>query len=196
MWSSFTFCVTKLQDFFHLAKLKLYWFKKMPPFFFPSSCQSPLYFLSLWIWPLNSCKWNHIAFVISCHTSFTYHNPLGHLHCSLCYIPYKFFLFLILAVLSLCCSWQASFSCTLRLALGHVGSLFPDWGLNPYSERLLLNEKMPGFLASGGEEFNLGPETKLDHSELLCNKVLLKYKGDRESFWHRHQKGAERVPPC
>ena len=36
----------------------------------------------------------------------------------------------------------------------------------------------------------------LDRSELLCNKVLLKYKGDRESFWHRHQKGAERVPAC
>jgi len=31
-------------------------------------------------------------------------------------------------------------------------------------------------------------------SELLCNKVLLKYKGDRESFWHRHQKGAEEYP--
>ena len=30
-------------------------------------------------------------------------------------------------------------------------------------------------------------------AELLCNKVLLTYKGDRESFWHRHQKGAERV---
>ena len=30
----------------------------------------------------------------------------------------------------------------------------------------------------------------------LCNKVLLKHKGDRESFWHRHQKGAETVPPC
>ena len=27
------------------------------------------------------------------------------------------------------------------------------------------------------------------------NKVLLKYKRDRESFWHRHQKGAERIPP-
>ena len=35
---------------------------------------------------------------------------------------------------------------------------------------------MPGFLASGGEEFNLGPVT------ILCNKVLLKYKRDRESF--------------
>ena len=30
----------------------------------------------------------------------------------------------------------------------------------------------------------------------VCDKVLLKYKGDRESFWHRHQKGAERVPAC
>ena len=50
------------------------------------------------------------------------------------------------------------------------------------TERLLLNEKTPGFLVSGGEEFNLGPETKLDRSELLCNKVLLKNKGDRESF--------------
>ena len=50
-------------------------------------------------------------------------------------------------------------------------------------ERLLLNHtKTPGFLAPGGEEFNLGPEMRLDHSELLCNKVLLKYKGGRESF--------------
>ena len=51
------------------------------------------------------------------------------------------------------------------------------------NERLLLNHtKTPGFLALGGEEFNLGPETRLDYSELLCNNVLLKYKGDRESF--------------
>ena len=56
--------------------------------------------------------------------------------------------------------------------------------------------QMPVFLASRGDEFNPGPEMRLDHSELLCNKVLLKYKGDRESFWHRHQKGVERVPPC
>ena len=53
---------------------------------------------------------------------------------------------------------------------------------DPSFERLLLNHaKMLGFLASRGE-FNLGPEMRLDHSELLCNKVLLKYKGDRESF--------------
>ena len=63
-------------------------------------------------------------------------------------------------------------------------------------ERLLLNDKTPRFLASRGDEFNSGPEMRLDRSELLCNKVLLKYKGDRESFWHRHQKGAETVPPC
>ena len=51
------------------------------------------------------------------------------------------------------------------------------------SERLLLNyKKTLGFLASRGEEFDLGPEMRLDHSELLCNKVLLKCKGDRESF--------------
>ena len=50
-------------------------------------------------------------------------------------------------------------------------------------ERLLLNHaNTPGFLSPGGEEFNPGQETRLDRSELLCNKVLLKYKGDRESF--------------
>ena len=44
------------------------------------------------------------------------------------------------------------------------------------SEQLLLNHtKMLGFLAPGGEEFNSRPETRLDRSELLCNKVLLKY---------------------
>ena len=48
------------------------------------------------------------------------------------------------------------------------------------SERLLVNHgKMQGFLPSRGKAFNLGPETRLDHSELLCNKVLLKNKGDR-----------------
>ena len=47
---------------------------------------------------------------------------------------------------------------------------------------MLNHTKMPGFLAPGGEEFNLGPETRLDGSELLCNKVLLKYKGDRKAY--------------
>ena len=56
-----------------------------------------------------------------------------------------------------------------------------------------IHKKTPGFLASGGEEFNPGPEMRLDRSELLSNKMLLKYKGDKESFWHRHQMGAERA---
>ena len=56
-------------------------------------------------------------------------------------------------------------------------------GTRDQIERLLLNHaNTQGFLAPGGEEFNPGPETRLDRSELLCNKVLLKYKGDRESF--------------
>ena len=39
--------------------------------------------------------------------------------------------------------------------------------------------KTQGVLASGGEEFNPGPVTRLDHSELLCNAVFLKYKRDK-----------------
>ena len=80
-------------------------------------------------------------------------------------------------------------------------NLWSQWGVRRETDweiqRLLLtHEKTPGFLASGREKLNPGSETKLDHSELLCNRVLLKYKRDRESFWHRHQKGAERMPPC
>ena len=59
--------------------------------------------------------------------------------------------------------------------------MMPLFGNYLEIERLLLNhEKMPGFLASRGEEFDLGPETRLDCSELLCNRVLLKYKRDRK----------------
>ena len=57
-----------------------------------------------------------------------------------------------------------------------------EWILPKSFERLLLNHtKTPGFLASGGEEFNPGPETRLDSSELLCNKVVLKYKREKAS---------------
>ena len=56
-----------------------------------------------------------------------------------------------------------------------------DEGLG--NEMLLLSHaKTLGFLASGGEEFNLGPEMRLDCSEFLCIKVLLRYKTRRESF--------------
>ena len=50
------------------------------------------------------------------------------------------------------------------------------------TQGLLLNDKTLGFLASGGDKFIPGPETRLDRSELLCNQVLLKYEGDREGF--------------
>ena len=50
------------------------------------------------------------------------------------------------------------------------------------TQKLLLNDKTLGFLASGGDELNLRQEARLDHSELLCNQVLLKYKGDKEGF--------------
>ena len=63
--------------------------------------------------------------------------------------------------------------------------MYSAYNLNKQGENetLLPNYvKMLGYLVSGGEEFNPGPETRLDCSELLCNKVLLKYKGDRESF--------------
>ena len=52
----------------------------------------------------------------------------------------------------------------------------------------------PGFLAPGGEEFNPGPETRLDRSELLCNKVLLKYKGDRKASDIGIRRGQKQYP--
>ena len=62
-------------------------------------------------------------------------------------------------------------------------------------EWLLLNQaKMQGFLATRGEEFNLGPEMRLVRSELLLNKVLLKYKGDRESFRQSSEGGRKSTP--
>ena len=46
-------------------------------------------------------------------------------------------------------------------------------GMMDGCERLLLNHaNTPGFLAPGGEEFNPGPETRLDRSELLCNSFI------------------------
>ena len=56
--------------------------------------------------------------------------------------------------------------------------------------------KMPGFLAPRGENFNPGPETRLDRSELLCNKVLLKYKGDRETSDIGIRRGQKEYPPA
>ena len=55
---------------------------------------------------------------------------------------------------------------------------------------------MPGFLASGGEEFNPGPEMKLDHSELLCNNVLLKHKSIEKTSDIDIRSGQKEYPPA
>ena len=68
--------------------------------------------------------------------------------------------------------------------------------MSPQDERLLLNEKTLGFLASEGEEFHLESETRLDLSELFCNKVSLKYKGDRESSEIDIRRGQKEYPPA
>ena len=39
---------------------------------------------------------------------------------------------------------------------------------------------MPGFVVSGGEEFDPGQETRLPHWNLLGNRILLKYERERE----------------
>ena len=41
---------------------------------------------------------------------------------------------------------------------------------------------MPGFVIFGEEDFDLGPELRLDYSKLLCNKVLLKYKRNKRKL--------------
>ena len=51
-----------------------------------------------------------------------------------------------------------------------------------------------GFVISE-EDLVSAPGTRLDHSELLCSRVLLQWKRDRESFWHRHQKEDGEYPP-
>ena len=55
-------------------------------------------------------------------------------------------------------------------------------------------QKTPGFLASGGEEFNLRPEMRLDHSALFCSRVLLKYKRDRETSDIDIRRGQKEYP--
>ena len=54
---------------------------------------------------------------------------------------------------------------------------------------------MPGFLAFG-EEFNPGPVMRLDRSELLCNKVLLKYKETGKASDIGIRKGQKEYAPA
>ena len=68
--------------------------------------------------------------------------------------------------------------------------------LSDIERLLLIHEKTLGFLASGGEEFNPGPETRLDCSELLCNKVLLKYKEIENASDIGIRRGPKEYPPA
>ena len=89
--------------------------------------------------------------------------------------------------------------CSLREQITKAPSILTlSWRIldEPPRWKVVVQSREYTWILGPGEEFNPGPETRLNRSELLCNKVLLKYKGDRESFWHRHQKGAERVPAC
>ena len=49
------------------------------------------------------------------------------------------------------------------------------------------------FVISEGEDLALGPETRLDHSGLLCGRSFVTMKRDRESFYTDIRKGW-RVP--
>ena len=55
---------------------------------------------------------------------------------------------------------------------------------------------MLGFLVSGGEEFNPWPVTRLDHLELLCNKVLLSIKEIKKISVIDIRKGQKECPPA
>ena len=55
---------------------------------------------------------------------------------------------------------------------------------------------MPGFLDPRGEEFNPGPETRLDHSGLLCNKVLVSIKKIEKTSDIGIRRGQKEYPPA
>ena len=55
---------------------------------------------------------------------------------------------------------------------------------------------MPGFLASRGEEFNPGPETRLDRSGHLCNKALINIKEVEKASDIGIRRGQKEYPPA
>ena len=55
---------------------------------------------------------------------------------------------------------------------------------------------MPGFFASRGDEFNLGPVTRLGCSELFCNIVLSKYEEIEKASEIDVRRGQRDCPPA
>ena len=85
-----------------------------------------------------------------------------------------------------------------RKKLGMWSSSFPSFlpSCLPSIWKVVAEPRKTGILGLWRRRIQSGARDRLDCSGLLCNRVLLKCKRDRESFWHRHQKGAERVPPA
>ena len=50
-------------------------------------------------------------------------------------------------------------------------------------------------MTSGGEEFDPESDRRLDHSKMLCNKVLLKYKGIEAASDTDFRRGHKECPP-
>ena len=61
---------------------------------------------------------------------------------------------------------------------------------------MLLNEKTLRFLASGGEEFNLGPDTRLDRSEICVIKFYSSIKEIEKASDIGIRRGQKEYPPC
>ena len=95
------------------------------------------------------------------------------------------------------CKW-----CTRDISVDFIECYFVQYILHRNSFYICLQsnarERVPeprktlGFLGSGEEEFRGQRRGLITQS--LCVIVLLKYKRDRESFWHRHQKGQKECP--
>ena len=85
---------------------------------------------------------------------------------------------------------------SLRIRHDWVTSLslftFMHWRRKWQRTRVLAG-RIPGAGKPGGLLSMGSHRVGHDWSDLAV--AAAKYKGDRESFWHRHQKGAERIPP-
>ena len=72
------------------------------------------------------------------------------------------------------------------------------YGMNwPYYWKVVADaRKDAGILGLWRRRIQSGARDESWSLRAFVYKVLFKYKGDTESFWHRHQKGVERVLAC
>ena len=163
-----------------------------PLYFCGISCNAPLSFLILFESSLflGESIYRFVCFVYIFFKALSFIDPFYCLF-SLCFICFGlcFVIFSLLLTLGFICSLSSSLKCIMRLF----------WVLSCFLIQAFIAMSFPLRTASAVSlKFCI---FSFYFSQYLlcvcvCNKVLLKYKGDRESFWHRHQKEAERVPPC